>query len=733
MQNSLPTPHLPYLPHPMQQPISYSHSIGSWVSQTPVPINPNYQTHQLPNMYSPVHHGWPTQPVLPPNYNHQVMSPLMPEQYVAPNNVPINQIQASQPQVRQLVDTGQSHPLATTTDTQITQRELGSHLQQPTGPYRNDRFNSKFINQDDTAWVEEATAVTGATSETGLSGGDNLSRFGARYGLATSLGMHSGGPGAAGVSGAVAALIRSDADDVKVFTCSHSLSLLASAFIGLAAILSPVLMLLIPFFPFWIGWSTEACEPTCEGNLIGISVKLILLLFATWVLSAPCRPFHFGRTAILPRIRLYRTLFLCLVFVVLFAFWLFYSVRVIQPRESDYLSIVLFANSLTDTLLFLHYTGIALMELRRIRFHYAIRIVRSPDGMSKTLKCGEMSLQRAALEVLQFYMLEFTAYNPNQAPPGSSAINGKRGRRTGTSSGGNGGGSKYKFYDVDGGTDLTKSGTDVNYTVDQSGGGGTAPSASARLYEEIEMEKRIRKRRMRLLLAVEEAFTHVKRLAVENCDSGVSAAGVTGCEDGAMTTLISSRSNGRIAKSQCSAGKSLDPYEAAQAVFPTLIRPLQKYMRATRQQSRHPVDMVIDHLALCLAYGLSPNAFLERFNPLTATPQQDAAAAASAIVTAKRARKHQQRASERSGYKDIQDSDPLLPKHVHPGGQQIWSIVADRALSHSLADGAVFQLRRGSDVSLLCTVRQLPLIYLVEEILEPLEAGRFTLRTENSV
>ncbi|CAH8439764.1 unnamed protein product [Heterobilharzia americana] len=437
-----------------------------------------------------------------------------------------------------------------------------------------------------------------------------------------------------------------------------------------------------------------------------------------------------SRTSILPRIRLCRTLFLCLVLVILFAFWLFYTVRVIQPKEPDYLSIVVFAGSLTDTLLFLHYAAIALMELRKIRFHYVIHIVRSPDGMSRTLKCGEMSLQRAAVEVLQFYMLEFTAYNPNQNPSVSSGGGGKRNRRGGSASTGNGGGSKYKFYDVDsGGAGLAKSENGVTYTVEQSAGAITAPSASVRLYEEIELEKRIRKRRMRLLLAVEEAFTHVKRLAAENCNNG-NSVGIVEC-DQTLVPFRNSRSNGRMSKPNCSPGKSLDPYEAAQAVFPTLIRPLQKYMRVTRQQARHPVDMVIDHLALCLAYGLSPHAFLERFNPSAATPQQDAAAAAAAIVTAKRAK--QQQSVKQVNTTDNADSCPLLPKHVHPGGQQVWSIVADRALSRSLADGAIFQLRRGSELSLLCTVKRLPLIYLVEELLEPLEAGRFVLRTDNAV
>ncbi|CAH8442392.1 unnamed protein product [Schistosoma turkestanicum] len=722
----------PQQPLGMQQPNPHPYTLETWIPPV-MPMNPNFSSCSQPSMYVPNAQNWTDQSVQQ-LYAQQMIHPSMPTPFTCPPicvGVQSNQLPSQQHQIGSFVSPGQQHPLAQTAASYVSSSQIPSQpSSQVPEPYRSERFNSQLTHQDENAWVEEATAVTGATSETGLSG-DNFSRFGARYGLANSLGIHANGGTGCNISGAAAALIRSEADEIKIFKCSYTLSFVISAFLGIGSLLSPVLMLLLPLFPFWIGWSTEGCEPTCEGHLISISVKLVLLSIALWFLSSPCRPFCGNTTVILPRIRLCRTLFLCLVLVVLFAFWLFYTVRVIQPKESDYLSIVVFAGSLTDTLLFLHYSAIALMELRKIRFQYVIHIVRSPDGTSKTLKCGEMSLQRAAVEVLQFYMVEFTAYNPNQNPSLSSGGGGKRNRRGGsTSGGGNGSGSKYKFYDVDsGGAGLGKSENGVTYTVEQSSGAITAPSASVRLYEEIELEKRIRKRRMRLLLAVEEAFTHVKRLAAENCTNGATA-GVVEC-DQTLVPYKNARGNGKMSKLNCSPGKSLDPYEAAQAVFPTLIRPLQKYMRVTRQQARHPVDMVIDHLALCLAYGLSPHAFLERFNPLAATPQQDAAAAAAAIATAKRA-KHQQNAKQ-VNTSDSPDPYPILPKLVHPGGQQVWSIVADRALSRSLADGAIFQLRRGNELSLLCTVRRLPLIYLIEEILEPLEAGRFVLRTDNAV
>lgn len=62
----------------------------------------------------------------------------------------------------------------------------------------------------------------------------------------------------------------------------------------------------------------------------------------------------------------------------------------------------------------------------------------------------------------------------------------------------------------------------------------------------------------------------------------------------------------------------MDPYEAAQAVFPTIARSLQKYLRVTRQQPRHTVESILSHLALCLTHDASPKAFLEPY--LSASP-----------------------------------------------------------------------------------------------------------------
>jgi len=57
----------------------------------------------------------------------------------------------------------------------------------------------------------------------------------------------------------------------------------------------------------------------------------------------------------------------------------------------------------------------------------------------------------------------------------------------------------------------------------------------------------------------------------------------------------------------------MDPTEAAQAVFPSLARALQKYLRLTRQQPQYSVESILAHLANCLSHDLTPRAFLEPF------------------------------------------------------------------------------------------------------------------------
>lgn len=123
-------------------------------------------------------------------------------------------------------------------------------------------------------------------------------------------------------------------------------------------------------------------------------------------------------------------------------------------------------------------------------------------------------------------------------------------------------------------------------------------SHNDRFYEEMDWERRVKKRKARLVTAAEEAFSHVKRLHEEKGEFW----------EGGVPRLL--KNHVLFFLGPC---VPMDAHEAAQAVFPSLARSLQKYLRITRQQPRHTAENVVRHLAQCLSYDVSPRAFLERF------------------------------------------------------------------------------------------------------------------------
>lgn len=81
----------------------------------------------------------------------------------------------------------------------------------------------------------------------------------------------------------------------------------------------------------------------------------------------------------------------------------------------------------------------------------------------------------------------------------------------------------------------------------------------------------------RLVVAVEEAFTHIKRLHDDE--------------------LASSPKHPR---------EVMDPREAAQAIFAPMARAMQKYLRTTRQQAFHSMESILTHLQFCITHNMTP-------------------------------------------------------------------------------------------------------------------------------
>jgi len=423
------------------------------------------------------------------------------------------------------------------------------------------------------------------------------------------------------------------------FRCQQYIGPLTSGLLAITAFVSPILMVALPHVGVFDSKTRKInleCDVTCDGMLISFAFKLLILLIGSWGVF-----FRHPRNT-LPRIFVFRAMVSLLVFVFIVSFWLFYGVHLLEEgNKIKYKDIVQFALSLIDALLFVHYLAIILIELRHLTPVYYVKVVRSPDGQSASYSLGELSIQRAAAQILEKYYVDFPIYNPYL-----DMVPGSRSKKA------------YKVYDVDGvGNGAINDGNStVVSTVSKRG----HSSHNERYYDDVEYERKVRKRRARLISAAEESFTHIKRMRQE----------VTG-----------------------SRKQALSPYEAAQAVFPSLGRALQKYLRVTRQQPRHTMESILQHLSACLSYDMSPRAFLEKY-----------------LVTS-----------------------PVLQNDRELSSPQSWALICDTLLSRSLTSGTVFQLRQG-DVSLLCTVHSLPHLAITEEIIDP-KSNKFVLRmsSETSV
>ncbi|XP_015609701.1 vang-like protein 1 [Cephus cinctus] len=446
------------------------------------------------------------------------------------------------------------------------------------------------------------------------------------------------------------------------FTCNRYVGPVIAMILGLSAFLSPIAMVVLPklgFFPDSTSVLTLqqrlqllSCNAECKGQLLGLAFKLVLLGIGCWAVFL--RPGN----ATMPRVFLFRAGVLVLTLLCICTYWLFYVVQVTESAKTaangeitEYKSLVSYAGTLADTLLFVHYAAVLLIEIRHLQPTFYLKVVRSPDGESRSYAIGQLSIQRAAVWVLERYYTEFPIYNPYlERLPVS-----KSGRKQ----------SSFKFYEVDGG---------VGTGVQQRGAGGDRAVLAAqarrrdsshneRFYEEHDYDRRVRKRRARLITAAEEAFAHIKRLHSE-------------------------------AESAPNPGP-MDPMEAAQAVFPSMARALQKYLRVTRQQPRHSVESILGRLARCLAQDAAPRAFLEPF--FTTSP----------VLSNEKERQR---------------------KSHH------WALVCEGELpSRPLAPGCEFQLRQG-EVALLCTAHRLPHFNLTEQLAHP-KSNKFLLRlnSETSV
>ncbi|XP_040278696.1 vang-like protein 1 isoform X1 [Bufo bufo] len=311
-------------------------------------------------------------------------------------------------------------------------------------------------------------------------------------------------------------------------------------------ILTPPLFIVLPQV-LW-GAELEPCGVICEGLYISVAFKLLFIILGSWAVffRRPC--------CALPRLVEFRALLLLLLSLFLLSYWLFYVVRILGQQERNLLSVVQYTVSLVDAFIFIHYLAVVLLEIRQLQPFYILRVVRSSDGEARCYTVGRVSLQRSALFVLENFYKDFPAFTPR---PQTGKIR-----------------KQEQSFE---GQCLLVDGLENNNVNQSQALIPASTSYKERYYADIDQERKIRRRRARLVVAVHKSFSQVQRL--DNMKSG----------------------------------PAIDPREAAQSIFPLIAQSLQRYLRSTNQTHLYSMEAIIEHLTLCLTHNMSPQAFLEQY------------------------------------------------------------------------------------------------------------------------
>ena len=587
---------------------------------------------------------------------------------------------------------------------------------------KSQQIQVQILPQDDN-WGENTTAFTADFSDFNddMTEDGRSSHFNGRSGHHRD---HHGGRGSSIMGKEEMMMLGSG--DKRAASCYHKLTgllnlyltryfgFLCASGVCLWAFVTPILFMVLPRLNKYDQWQVAGeCGIECECLIIGIACKMIILLLAAFFILFR-RP-----KALLPRLSKFRGMLVTLVGLITGAFWLFYGVRIInQHAAADYHKILQFTIAYVDVLLLVFIVSVFILKVRHIEPEYVVKMVRSPDGEQRQYTIGRMSIQRAAIWMLEQYYKDFGVYNPwldSMHRKRASAAQLTEHKKT--RGGGGGGGNMSmvsgnfrdnksigKGEDDDGGEGMGMSRkmnssrmTNVTSTGRAVGGGGIY-NASDRLYEEYEYERKLKKRRARLVTTTEEAFTHIRRMQPD-MESSTNTSNNTG-GTGASQTLM-------------------DPYEAAQAIFMSISRDLRRYLRITRQYPYFTRESIVAHLANCVSYDMSPRSFLQRYlspEPLCFNEQ--------ALVSAS-TEQERKLSSVLPGSSGIGSHGVNYHLNLKTMDQS-WILICDTALHQGIDDNILFVLKQ-NEVSLMCTFKRLPHFNLIEDILDP-QRNKFVLK-----
>ncbi|CAF1035090.1 unnamed protein product [Rotaria sordida] len=425
----------------------------------------------------------------------------------------------------------------------------------------------------------------------------------------------------------------------------------------LIAFISPILFLILPYILI----QSDLIIINDYTLLLTISFKLLFIFIGTLLLLYRRRNIIY-----LPRINLHEMFFIIILIIIILTYWLYYIFKLLQPNIEIYEKIISMTSTYEDLLLFLLLLVVIILEIKWLYPKWIVKVVRSPDGQTRQYTIGSMSIQEASIYLLEQYYKDFPVFNP-----WLENVHQTQSRQHGTLS------SKSIGSQSNASTVVT--GVNGNRDLGRSMHG-----YNDRFYDELDYERRVRKRRTKLLSSCEDAFTHVRKCLSEKYGSHVP----------------------------------MDVREAAQAVFSSMSRSLQKYLRITRQQPYFTRESIISHLSTCLTHNLSPRAFLERYIQTEFQPL--ATLLFPALLSTK--------------------------KHTI---EQSWTIICDSqsyinekhqrktiSINQSIYSNLLFVLKQqhAEHITLICTFHQIPRIHLIEKFFD-LKQNKFILKlnSETSV
>jgi len=559
-------------------------------------------------------------------------------------------------------------------------------------------------------------------------------------------------------------------NNYRIIKCQLLLSKFIVNTILLIAYLTPLLIILLPkvnLINCKVNFDNYHLT-NGDGSFISLIVKLIILKVAFFALFSRAN----GQKILYPRFALYKLALISLTFMVTLVFWLVFFVRIAERKfsnqEVNYLTIINYSVNFVDCLNLLFFLAVILIEIKHQKTEYFIKITRNPDGETHVYSLGDLSIQRAAVYCLEMYYRDFTVFNRLNYHKQQQSMKkilesncqrskccGEKKRSLNKLNLDSNGLPTIKYYDIDIDKPLDKNASspgalsdlellNKNITenplseqleqldeelngIDSDGHTGLNTEklalpmknmhfmANKRMHEENDLNRKLRKRSTRLELAIHHSFNLLRR--TDEYAPNINTTAPMECN------------------------------EAASTVFPFFAKSLQKYLKTTRQQlpqllptsvetvypeqvKQHLNDsqedqetttkqpqQIIQYLATCLKYDLSPLVFLRRFQSKSSrvyeTQEED-------LFN----EMYNQEKSEQSRKADKDDKNPLA-------NYSNWSLICDELSNRMVRHGTEFLLRK-DDISLYVTISKLPDFALSEEVINP-NCNKFVLSSETCV